>query len=58
MTGLRDITKLYKRIRTSVLLIVLISIIIIRGRNFNIERIYRRSINFIRKTVRDKRLRH
>jgi hypothetical protein len=58
MAGLRSITRLYKRIRTLVLLIVLISIIIIKGRNFNIERIYRRSVDFIERTVKDRKLRH
>ncbi len=58
MAGLRGITRLYKRIRTLVLLIVLISIIIIKGRNFNIERIYRRSVDFIERTVKDRKLRH
>ncbi len=56
MVSLRRITRYYRRLITAVLLMVLITLIIIKGHNFNIDRIYRKSAKFIEKSVKNRRL--
>jgi hypothetical protein len=48
----------YKRVKSTVLLTLLMMMIIMRGRGFNISKIYDESISFIRKSARERRLRH
>jgi len=48
----------YKRVKSTVLLTLLMIMIIMRGRDFSISKIYDKSIGFIRKSVRERRLRH
>ncbi len=58
MNHLRRIAALYKRAMTTVLLIVLITIIIIKGHNFRIGEIYRKSVKFIETAAKDRKLSH
>jgi hypothetical protein len=48
----------YKRVKSTVLLTLLMMMIIMRGRGFNISKIYDESVKFIRRSVRERRLRH
>ena len=54
----RRVMTIYKRAASTVLLMILITMIIIKGRNFQVGRIYRRSLRFIETAVRDRKLRH
>ncbi len=56
--GLKRIVMIYKRILATILLMVLITMIIIKGHNFRISEIYRRSAKFIENAVRDRKLLH
>ena len=53
---IRRIITLYRRVLTTILLIILITMIIIKGHNFQVGRIYRRSLKFIEAAVRDRKL--
>ena len=54
----RRVMTIYKRVASTVLLMILITMIIIKGRNFQVGRIYRRSLRFIETAVRDRKLHH
>ncbi|WP_243668431.1 hypothetical protein [Vulcanisaeta sp. JCM 16161] len=49
---------IYKRAVSTILLLILITIIIIKGRNFRIGEIHRKSAKFIETAVRDRKLLH
>jgi hypothetical protein len=49
----RMVVGFYKRVKSTVLLTLLMIMIIMRGRGFNIGKIYDESIGFIRKSVRE-----
>ena len=54
----RRVMTVYKRAASTILLMILITMIIIKGRNFQVSRIYRRSLKFIETAVRDRKLHH
>lgn len=47
-----------KRVASSVLLIILLIMIIVKGRGFNINKIYNKSTKFIKKAAKEKKLYH
>ena len=52
----RRVMTIYKRVASTILLMILITMIIIKGRNFQVSKIYRRSLKFIETAVRDRKL--
>ncbi len=56
MSRLGRAASIYKRVASSVLLMVLITMIIIKGHGFRVGEIYRRSLKFIETAVRGRKL--
>lgn len=56
MKGLNILIQSYRRVKTAVLFTLLIIIVVIRGRDFNIGRIYKKSIRSVQEHIRRKRL--
>ncbi len=48
---------LYRRAASTVLLMILITLIIIKGNNFQVSRIYKKSLKFIETAVKGRKLR-
>ena len=58
MGGLGRVALIFRRVLSAVLLMILIVMIIIRGRNFRVGEIYRKSSKFIETAVRGRKLSH
>ena len=54
--GLNILIKSYRYIKTAVLFALLAIIIVIRGRDFNIGKIYKKSVRSVQERIREKRL--
>ena len=55
---MRRIMVLYRRAVSTVLLMILIILIIVKGHNFQVSRIYQKSLKFIETAVKGRKLSH
>ncbi|BDR93310.1 hypothetical protein Vsou_24030 [Vulcanisaeta souniana JCM 11219] len=58
MAKQRQLSRFYRRVKSTVLLLTLAVMVIVRGHGFNISKMYNKASNFIEKTAKERKLHH